>query len=66
MFNGDLCSSIKNVIKYVLDVVLNFVVDVIDLLGGVGEWDVDFLVDLNEFFNFELLDMFDWLWLEEK
>ena len=64
--NGDLCSSAKNVIKHVLDVALNPAADTADLLGGAGEWDVDFSVDLNDFFNFELLDTFDWLRPEEK
>lgn len=64
--NGDLCTSTKNVIKHVLDVALNPAVDNANLLGGAGEWDVDFSVDLNDFFNFELLDTFDWLRPEEK
>lgn len=64
--NGDLCSSTKNVIRHVLDVALNPKADATDLLGGAGEWDVDFSVDLNDFFNFELLDTFDWLRPEEK
>lgn len=64
--NGDLCSSTKNVIKHVLDVALNPAADASGLLGGAGEWDVDFSVDLNDFFNFQLLDTFDWLRPDDK
>jgi hypothetical protein len=59
--NGDLCSSVKQVIKHVLDEALNVSADAPGLMDEVGNWDMGFSADLNEYFSFDLLDTFDWL-----
>ncbi|KAI9163125.1 Zn(2)-C6 fungal-type DNA-binding domain [Paramyrothecium foliicola] len=46
--NGDLCSSVKQVIKRVLDVALNVSADAPGLMDEVGTWDMGFSADLNE------------------
>ena len=55
--NGDLCSDVKKVVRHVLDQTLNSPgpdkADGVDSMG--------YLADMNDFFNFELLDTFDWL-----
>ncbi|UNI23105.1 hypothetical protein JDV02_008945 [Purpureocillium takamizusanense] len=55
--NGDLCSDVKKVVRHVLDQTLNSPgpdkADGMDSMGYLG--------DMNDFFNFELLDTFDWL-----
>lgn len=59
--NGDLCSSVKIVIRHVLDEALNASAPTTSIMEGVASWDMDFSTDFNEFFNFDLMDTFDWL-----
>ncbi|OAQ78064.1 N-terminal binuclear Zn cluster-containing protein [Purpureocillium lilacinum] len=55
--NGDLCSDVKKVVRHVLDQTLNSPgLDKADGVDSMGS-----LADMNDFFNFELLDTFDWL-----
>ncbi|CAM1502487.1 Fc.00g044710.m01.CDS01 [Cosmosporella sp. VM-42] len=59
--NGDLCSKVKSVIRHVLEETLETVQVLpggqFDL--GVDNWEES--LDLDEFFNFDLMDTFDWL-----
>lgn len=56
--NGDLCQAAAKVIKHVLDQTL----DASSLpAGDAVNWNVDFPTDLSNYFNFDLLDTFDWL-----
>lgn len=59
--NGALCNSVKKVIRHTLDEALNTVPSVTGVMDGIAGWDADFSMDLNELFNFDLLDTFDWL-----
>lgn len=61
--NGELCSSCKAVIQHVLDQALNG--PPLDPSNDAAEQGLDFNFDLGTdmggFFNFDLLDTFDWL-----
>lgn len=62
--NGDLCRSCKAVIQHVLDQALNGVpTNPSDGARGDHGFDfnTDFGADMYGFFNFDLLDTFDWL-----
>lgn len=59
--NGGLCGKVKTTIQSVLE-------EAMDPSGGMshgqqdfGDGGLDASLDLNEYFNFELLDTFDWL-----
>lgn len=56
--NGDLCQAAAKVIKHILDQTL----DASSLPSGDAvSWNVDFSTDLSNYFNFDLMDTFDWL-----
>lgn len=57
--NGDLCNSCKTVTQHVLDHALNAPGSTTDTT--VDSLDLDISSNVNDFFNFELLDTFDWL-----
>lgn len=59
--NGDLCSSCKTVIKRVLDHSINLPVDSVNLGIDTYDFNIDLPMSLNEYFNFELLDTFNFL-----
>lgn len=52
--NSDLARSVKDIVMNVLDKTLNNTVPGANL-------DFDFHTDINEFFNFDLLDTFGWV-----
>ncbi|KAL6855627.1 fungal-specific transcription factor domain-containing protein [Trichoderma novae-zelandiae] len=59
--NYDICSGVKRVVRRVLEQALEMPVQT-NLLDGGGHWSMeDWSPDLNSFFNFDLLDTFEWL-----
>lgn len=62
--NSALCSSCKAVIQHVLDEALNAPPtdpSGQDAFGRALDFSFDLGTDMGEFFNFDLLDTFDWL-----
>lgn len=64
--NSDLCTSCKAVIQHVLDLAINGPPTPVPSAeaGQEGEQavlDLSFEMDMGGFFNFDLLDTFDWL-----
>jgi NAD(P)H-nitrite reductase large subunit len=57
--NGDLCGSCKTIIQRVLDQTLNGSAQNSALMGE--SFDFDLSSNFNDYFNFDLLDTFDWL-----
>lgn len=61
--NGDLCASTKAVVQHVLDHTLNGSLP--DSSNGEArhgfDFNCDFATDMGGFFNFDLLDTYDWL-----
>ncbi len=56
--NSNLCKSVMEVIKRVLDQTLN---SVGPTQSEAFAWNSDVSAELNDFFNFDLLDTFAWL-----
>lgn len=59
--NQELCASIKHVVKQVLDRVLDPPQDTAAAPENVDAFGMDVSADMNDLFNFDLLDTFDWL-----
>jgi hypothetical protein len=59
--NGDLCRSCKTVIQHVLDQTLNSSSKPSDTETEEYDWDFSTNVNLGEYFNFELLDTYEFL-----
>ncbi|KAF7561636.1 hypothetical protein G7046_g2528 [Stylonectria norvegica] len=58
--NGDLCGKVKTIINHVLEKILD-AIHGHPITQPTIEGSSDLPMDLDEFFNFELLDTFDWL-----
>lgn len=59
--NGGLCGKVKSTINSVLEEALDPSDGLSHGQQDFGEGYLDVALDLNEYFNFELLDTFDWL-----
>lgn len=59
--NENLCCRVKAVIEQVLDYSLNSQEGTTESQDPQQDINWDFSADINDFFNFELLDSFDWL-----
>lgn len=60
--NTESCNSVKKAVRHVLDQALNEgTTHVSTPMDWVGDRGVELSADMNDFFNFELLDTFDWL-----
>ncbi|KAL7944055.1 fungal-specific transcription factor domain-containing protein [Trichoderma barbatum] len=58
--NADICFGIKKVVRRVLEQALEVPVQT-NMLDEGGHWNTDLSPDFNSFFNFDLLDTFEWL-----
>lgn len=60
--NLEMCRRVKRAIQHALDQALNQVLPQGAAPSSLAmEWDHDLPFDANEFFNFDMLDTFDWL-----
>lgn len=58
--NADICFRVKKVVRRVLEQALEAPVQT-NMLDEGGHWNMELSPDLNSFFNFDLLDTFEWL-----
>lgn len=58
--NADICFRVKKVVRRVLEQALEAPVQT-NMLDEGGHWSMDMSPDFNSFFNFDLLDTFEWL-----
>lgn len=59
--NAEVCESIKHVVEQVLDKVLDMPEDPSNGTDNSGGFGMDLSTDMNDLFNLDLLDTFDWL-----
>ncbi|KAL7931873.1 fungal-specific transcription factor domain-containing protein [Trichoderma chlorosporum] len=58
--NADICFRVKKVVRRVLEQAMEAPAQT-NMLDEGGHWNMDLSLDLNSFFNFDLLDTFEWL-----
>ncbi|PON26500.1 hypothetical protein TGAM01_v204510 [Trichoderma gamsii] len=58
--NADICYRVKKVVRRVLEQALEAPVQT-NMLDEGGHWNMDVSADFSTFFNFDLLDTFEWL-----
>jgi hypothetical protein len=58
--NADICFRVKKVVRRVLEQAMEAPMQT-NMLDEGGHWNMDVSPDFNSFFNFDLLDTFEWL-----
>lgn len=65
--NSKICVNIKKAIRQALDQTLNEgMPQNAERVSVLNEFEIESMADVNDFFNFELLHTFDWLWSENE